>query len=92
MKLGSVTKQPGETESYSVSYEDALTLGDYATSTTITSTPTGLTIAPPIVTTNRVRMFVSGGVSGTSYKVEVTTTTADGRILEDEFTIKVKEL
>jgi hypothetical protein len=92
VKLGSVNKQPGETESYTVSYEDALTTGDNLVSTSVTSTPSGLTIAAPFVVSPRVRMFISGGTDGVSYKIEVTTVTADGRVLEDEFTVKVKEL
>lgn len=39
----------------------------------------------------RMRVFVSGGVAGQSYKAEVTISTAEGRILQDEFIVKIKD-
>lgn len=39
----------------------------------------------------RVRLFVSGGTDGETYKAEITTTTNEGRVLQDEIVIKVKE-
>jgi hypothetical protein len=95
VKLGSFSKQPGETESYTISHEDSLTTGDYVLSAVATVLPTGvgaLTLAPLIITTPRIRMFASGGIDGTSYVVQLVTRTGDGRVLEDEFTIKVKEI
>lgn len=40
----------------------------------------------------RVRTFVHGGVDAESYKVELTTTTAEGRVLQDEFIVKIKDV
>ena len=39
----------------------------------------------------RVRMVVAGGVDGASYKGQITATTAEGRTMEDEMLIRVKE-
>lgn len=39
----------------------------------------------------RVRTFVSGGVNGTKYEVQVTVTTNEGRTLQDEFVVSIKE-
>lgn len=39
----------------------------------------------------RVRLFVRGGTDGEIYKAEITTTTNEGRVLQDEIVIKVKE-
>jgi hypothetical protein len=44
-----------------------------------------------ITTEQRVRSFVSGGADGSTYKLEVTTTTNEGRVLQDEIIVKIKE-
>lgn len=90
--LGIFDKQPDERESYSITYEDDLTDGDNVESAVITSSPAGLTISAPAIADPRVRFWISGGVDKTSYKVTVKTTTADGRVLEDEVKIKVKDV
>ena len=90
--LGSFIKQPAETESYSITYEDDLTTGDNVESAVATVAPVGLTVETPVVDDPMVRMWVSGGTNGVTYKITVTTTTADGRILQDEFRVKVKDL
>jgi hypothetical protein len=93
VRLGQVTKQPGETETYTITYEDDLTVGDNVlTATMLSVAPTGLVISNIFVVDPRVRFAASGGVTGTTYKVTFRVTTEDGRILEDEVTIKVKEL
>jgi hypothetical protein len=43
------------------------------------------------VADKRVRNWVSGGTSGVTYKIETTTTSAEGRVLQDEIIVKVKE-
>jgi hypothetical protein len=91
MKLGQFIKQPGERESYTVNYENDLTEGDNVMTAAVTVTPVGMTVDPVNVFDPRVRFWASGGINGVSYKVTLTVTTADGRVLEDEVTIKVKE-
>ena len=39
----------------------------------------------------RVRTTVYGGVVGQTYKVQVLVTTAEGRVMQDEFLITIKE-
>lgn len=39
----------------------------------------------------RVRTTVFGGVAGQVYKAQVTVTTAEGRVMQDEFIVSVKE-
>ncbi len=92
MKLGTVQQQPAERFSYSVDFVDALTTLDNVQSATVTATPTGLTIDNVGVYDPRVKFWVSGGTSGVAYKVTVTTTTADGRIYQDEIIFKIKEI
>ncbi len=102
MRLGTVTKQPNETESFTVSYIDALTAGDIVIAATATvavygAVPPGvvpalITLTPMVIANPRVRMFASGGTDGVTYKIELLTVTNDGRVLNDEFFIKVKDV
>jgi hypothetical protein len=93
MKLGQVTKQPRETESYTLEYEADLNIGGELIGVTVSSVePAGLIINPAFVVDSRVRFYARGGDDGVTYKTTFTVTTADGRILEDEVNIKVKEL
>lgn len=92
MKLGTVTKQPAERFSYTISYEEALTLGDNLATATASVVPEGLTIDNLGVYDPRIKVWVSGGTAGVSYKLTVTVNTVDGRIFQDEITFKIKEL
>lgn len=91
MKLGKFIKQPSEVESYTIDYSDDLTAGDEIVSATVTVTPDGLENHSRNIRSDNVRMWFRGGVAGVKYTVEVTATTGDGRVLQDEFTIQVKE-
>ena len=91
MKLGKFIKQPSEVESYTIDYADDLTSGDEVISVVVDVTPTGLENHNNNVRSDSVRMWFRGGVAGVKYTVEVTATTGDGRVLQDEFTIHVKE-
>lgn len=95
MILGRYDKQPSEQESYTLNYEDALADGDYlqANAAMLKSVePVGLVIDRIATFTPRVRFFASGGTDGTKYKASFVTTSADGRVFEDEVYITVKEL
>lgn len=92
MKLGTVTQQPSERLSYTIDYSEALTDGDNVQSAIATVEPTGLTVDNVSAYDPRVKFWVTGGTSGATYKVTVKTTTADGRLLEDEVTFKIKEI
>lgn len=92
MRLGTSTQQPDERLLHSIDYAEALPDGDLPQVATATTVPEGLTVEDPFTADSRVRFWVSGGTSGVSYKVEVTTTSVVGRIFQDEITIKVKEL
>jgi hypothetical protein len=92
MNLGTVEKQPVERQSYTINYEQALTDGDNVISATTSVAPSGLTVESPSVYDPRVKFWVSGGLSGITYKVQVTTTTEDGRVFQDELYFKVREI
>lgn len=44
------------------------------------------------VADKRVRNHITGGTAGTTYKIETTMTTAEGRVLQDEIVIKIKDI
>lgn len=92
MKLGTFTKQPRERRSYSTTYEDALDPGDNIKSAELLGvTPVGL-IVEAIVADPRVKFFVEGGTSGTTYTIAYLAKSEDGQTFEDEFGVKVKEI
>ena len=92
MKLGNVTKQPAERFSYTVDYAEALTAGDNLTTATVSVVPVGLVIDNVGVYDPRLKLWVSEGEAGMTYKVTMTVNTADGRVFQDELPFKIKEL
>lgn len=92
MLLGSVTQQPAELQSYTVSYSDALHEGDTIDSVETLVEPEGLTIDRAVSLTDSVRLWLTGGLSPTRYKVTIRATTAEGRIYEDELYVMVREV
>lgn len=92
MKFKAEPKQPAERFSYTIDYTDALTAGDNIETATAAVTPTGLTLEDVGVYDPRVKFWCSGGTDGVTYKVTVLAYSADGRVFEDEVSIKVKEV
>lgn len=92
MNLGNFTKQPVEVKDYDIDYSEWLTSGDNVQSATVTVVPTGLTVDAVYINDPRIKVWLSGGTDGTAYKLTVTMTSADGRIKQDEFKIKVKDV
>lgn len=90
--LGKYIKQPAEKESYSIDYADDLVGADAIASAVTTVDPVGLTLVSSLVVGTRVKVLVEGGGAvGTKHKVTVTATTDDGRILQDEFIVTIKD-
>lgn len=92
MRLGTVTQQPTERLSYTITYEDALTDGDNVHTAMATVSPVGLVVDNVGVFDPRVKFWVTGGESGVSYQVTLTVYTDDGRIFQDEVVVKVREI
>jgi hypothetical protein len=99
MLLGKFTKQPAEREVYAIEYEDDLAAGDTiapAPDVQIAAQGSMDDTSPPVlyaadVGTTRVSLWIGGGTVRQTYKVTVTATTASGRILQDEFILKIKD-
>jgi hypothetical protein len=91
--VGTFIQQPSDELDYDINYTDWLSDSDTVLSATATVTPAGLTVAAPLpVDTNRrLKLWVSGGTAGVTYKVEVTMTTALNRVKQDEVRFKIKE-
>lgn len=92
MNLGNFNKQPVEVKDYDIDYSEWLTDGDSVQSATVVVAPTGLVVDSVFINDPRVKVWLSGGTSGTQYKLTVTMTTADGRVKEDEFKVRVKDI
>ena len=88
------TKQPADRQDYDISFVDWLAaLGDTALSVVVT-TDAGITqSSPAVLFGGLVKVWLSGGLDGQTYKVTITLTTAStpGRIKQVEITVKVKE-
>lgn len=98
--LAKWTKQPGEILDYDVSFVEFLALREDtiaqpipggAYSVSVDADP-GITIEETSVTAGIVKVWLSGGTDGESYKVTVKVTTTGSREKHAEFTIKVKEI
>ena len=95
MIIGSYTQQPAENLDYDIDYalldDPFLASGDTIVSVVSSAAPSGLSVAAVVVGGTKVKLFVSGGEAGTSYKVTVTVTTALGRIKQDEIRFRIRE-
>ena len=89
--LAKYTKQPVEVLDYDFSFTDYLqSVNDTAVSHTAVAT-TGLTVKTSTLSRGVVKVFVSGGVDGETYKVSATITTQGGRVKQADIQLKVKE-
>lgn len=96
MILDNFNKQPADVLDYDVTYADWMATADYIAATATAVSPTGtigdLNIDAVTVNEPIVKIWVSAGRSGMTYKVTLTTTTTSGRVRQDEFKVRVKEI
>ena len=89
--LGTFTKQPAEVQDYDIDFSEWLAaFPDTAVSHAVTA-DAGITLGATTLAAGVVKVWLSGGLTGTSYKITATITTAGGGTKEDEIKIKVKE-
>ena len=89
--LGTFTKQPAEVQDYDIDFSEWLAaFPDTAVSHAVTA-DAGITLGATTLAAGVVKVWLSGGLTGTSYKITTAITTAGGRTKEDEIKIKVKE-
>jgi hypothetical protein len=92
--LGRMVKQSGETLDYDVDYTDWFeNRTDDAASHTATA-ETGITVVTSSLASQIVRVVLSGGTDGETYKitVRVTTNAATPIIKEADFTVRIKDV
>lgn len=93
MSIDMFNKQPGDTVDIDVDLSQWLPSSD-TISNAIASADTGITLGANAInnTLKVVKQWVSGGTTGNRYKVTLTITSAEGRVKEVEFYVKVKEI
>ena len=92
--LAKFEKQPIDRQDYDIDFADWLVgMNDTAPGPTGAAVvaETGLTIITSTLTNGLVKVWVSGGDDGVTYKVTATLTTVGGRVKQAEIKIKVKE-
>lgn len=91
--LGTFNKQPQEILDYDIDYSEFLPESDTIVDH-VTSADEGLTVlsSATIDAGKGVKVWVGGGVTGNTYKVQVRAVSGDGRVKEAEFKVRVKEV
>lgn len=94
-----VFKRADDRLDYDVEFERWLSDGDSITSAEAQakirskddSEPTDLLVDSVMVFGTVVKVWLSGGTDGRTYDVTVTASTADGRVKEEKFVIRIKD-
>ncbi|MNN93971.1 hypothetical protein D3C81_2125160 [compost metagenome] len=89
--LGTVRKRDDDRLDYDVDFSKWLSSGDSITEATAVATPDGLTLDPATFSGTTVKVWLAGGTTGASYDVDVTVTTAQGRVKEVTFNLRITE-
>lgn len=92
MNLGIFQKTPIEQIDVDVVFDKWLPSGDTITSAEAVVSPTGELVVPTVVVTDQaVKVWLNDGLDGHNYHVDVTVSTAGGRIKEAGFKVRVKD-
>lgn len=89
--LGTVRKRPDDQLDYDVEFERWLSDGDTIQDATALANPEGVSVDRVEVFGTVVKVWLSGGEAGASYEITVTASTAQGRVKEVEFHLRVAE-
>lgn len=97
--LGFVEKQPADIDNWDVDFSRWITDGDTITTAIAavtpawdaTTNPNGLKVNSVTVAPQTVKVWLSGGEDGKTYKVTTTATTAGGRLKETDFQMRVRD-
>lgn len=89
----SFPQQPSERLDYDVDLSEELPSTDTIVSAVPSVSPVGLTLGTTAInnTTKVVKQWISGGTNGIVYEVTVLITTSEGRTIEENFKVKVRE-
>lgn len=86
-----MTKRPDERLDYAVDFSRWLPAGDSVVSSVNTITGSEATIDAAEVSGTSVTLWIEGGVDGETYTVSVEATTAQGRVKELCFRLRVRD-
>ena len=91
--LGTFTQQPNEVLDYDISADEWLSSDDFISSV-VTTADSGVTVQGTVISNSgrAVKLWITGGTSGATYKVQVRMTTEDGRVKESELKFKFREV
>jgi hypothetical protein len=94
MALQTLVKQPAESRLYSMDFGANLNGAGIASVTSVTATPTGLTVGASTISGTKVSFRCSGGTDGVTYKITVVIVddAVDPNTLEGEGNLQVSEL
>jgi hypothetical protein len=92
MTLARFTKQPSEILDYLVDYTEWFSERSDTPSTEVTTVDAGITKVSSGIDGRIVKVVLSGGTVGESYKITTRLTTTSGIVREADFTVAVKEL
>lgn len=90
--LAKFAKQPADVQDYDISFTDWLAGYLDTGASQVTSVEPGITLLTSMLLNGVVKVWLSGGLTGASYKVTTTLTTTGGRVKQAEIVIKVKEV
>jgi hypothetical protein len=90
--LRTFKKQPGEVLDYDINFAAWLTAVSDTGASMAVVVDTGITLGATSLTNGVAKARLSGGSSGTSYKMTITLTTTGGLVKEDEIMIEVLEI
>jgi len=92
MIIGTFSKQPVEVLDYDIDCSEWLVSDDALASATAVADAAGLTVDSVLISSPRIKVWISGGTNGLTYKVTVTITTEDGRVKQVEFRVRVRDV
>ena len=92
MTLARFTKQPADLQDYDIDFTEWLAGFADTGASHVVAVDTGITKVSSTLVAGVVKVWLSGGLDGTSYKITATLTTTGGRVKQAEVTIKVKEV
>lgn len=92
MSLQTLEKQPSESRLYDFDFSANLVDGEtISTISSLTSTPTGLTVGSSVIDGGKVQVRLSAGTTQTLYKLTCRITTSLSNILELDGYLRVEE-
>lgn len=97
MQLGKFVKQPNEIEAYGVKYDDATDNNEsLIAATAVVEDLAGgipdMSVSSCTIDGKEVRVLASSGANEHDYKITLTVSTSEGRRMEDEIIVKVREV